>query len=198
METATAKKDYERAQFFREQEVLARENLQFVREKFDVKSGAPEVEVDKEDIASVVSKWTGVPITSINQDESDKLLNMEAHLHRRVISQEKAISALARAIRRSRAGLKSPTRPVGSFIFLGPTGVGKTELARALTSFLFGSDIALIRFDMSEYMEKHSVLEVDWVASRIRGARRGRPVDGEGQTPPIFRRAPGRDREGPS
>ena len=157
METATAKKDYERAQFFREQEVLARENLQFVREKFDVKSGAPEVEVDKEEIDAVVSKWTGVPITSINQDESEKLLNMEAHLHRRVISQEKAISALARAIRRSRAGLKSPTRPVGSFIFLGPTGVGKTELARALTSFLFGSDVALIRFDMSEYMEKHSV-----------------------------------------
>ena len=157
METATAKKDYECAQFFREQEVLARENLQFVREKFDVKSGAPEVEVDKEEIDAVVSKWTGVPITSINQDESDKLLNMEAHLHRRVISQEKAISALARAIRRSRAGLKSPTRPVGSFIFLGPTGVGKTELARALTSFLFGSDVALIRFDMSEYMEKHSV-----------------------------------------
>ena len=157
MESATAKKDYERAQFFREQEVLARENLQFVKEKFDVKSGAPEVEVDKEDIDEVVSKWTGVPITSINQDESDRLLNMEAHLHRRVISQEKAISALARAIRRSRAGLKSPTRPVGSFVFLGPTGVGKTELARALTSFLFGSDVALIRFDMSEYMEKHSV-----------------------------------------
>ena len=157
MESATAKKDYERAQFFREQEVLARENLQFVREKFDVKSGAPEVEVDKADIDEVVSKWTGVPITSINQDESDKLLNMEEHLHRRVISQDKAISALARAIRRSRAGLKSPNRPVGSFVFLGPTGVGKTELARALTSFLFGSDAALIRFDMSEYMEKHSV-----------------------------------------
>ena len=157
MESATAKKDYERAQFFREQEVLARENLQFVKEKFDVKSGAPEIQVDKEDIDEVVSKWTGVPITSINQDESDKLLNMEAHLHRRVISQEKAISALSRAIRRSRAGLKSPTRPVGSFVFLGPTGVGKTELARALTGFLFGSDVSLIRFDMSEYMEKHSV-----------------------------------------
>ena len=157
MESATAKKDYERAQFFREQEVLARENLQFVREKFDVRSGAHQVEVDKADIDEVVSKWTGVPITSINQDESAKLLNMEEHLHRRVISQEKAISALARAIRRSRAGLKSPNRPVGSFVFLGPTGVGKTELARALTNFLFGSDVALIRFDMSEYMEKHSV-----------------------------------------
>ena len=99
-----------------------------------------------------------MPITSVNQDESAKLLlNMEDQLHQRVISQERAISALARAIRRSRAGLKSPNRPVGSFVFLGPTGVGKTELARALANFLFGSDTALIRFDMSEYMEKHSV-----------------------------------------
>ena len=96
-------------------------------------------------------------MTSINQDESDKLLRMEGELHRRVISQEKAISAISRAIRRSRAGLKNPNRPVGSFVFLGPTGVGKTELARALANFLFGSDNALIRFDMSEYMEKHSV-----------------------------------------
>ena len=157
MESATAQKDYERAQFFREQEVLARENLLLVREKFDVKSGARQVAVDKAEIDEVVSKWTGVPITSINQDESAKLLKMEEHLHRRVISQEKAISALARAIRRSRAGLKSPNRPVGSFVFLGPTGVGKTELARALANFLFGSDTALVRFDMSEYMEKHSV-----------------------------------------
>jgi len=96
-------------------------------------------------------------MTSINQDEGDKLLRMEAELHRRVVSQEKAISALSRAIRRSRAGLKNPNRPVGSFVFLGPTGVGKTELARALAHFLFGSEHALIRFDMSEYMEKHSV-----------------------------------------
>ena len=157
MENATAQKDYERAQFFREQEVLARENLQFVREKFDVRSGGHQIEVGKAEIDEVVSKWTGVPITSVNQDESAKLLQMEEHLHRRVISQDAAISALARAIRRSRAGLKSPSRPVGSFVFLGPTGVGKTELARALANFLFGSDTALIRFDMSEYMEKHSV-----------------------------------------
>tara|TARA_B100001123_G_scaffold244274_1_gene273104 strand:- start:15390 stop:17825 length:2436 start_codon:yes stop_codon:yes gene_type:complete len=157
MENATAQKDYERAQFFREQEALARENLQFVREKFDVSSGIHNVEVEKSDIDEVVSKWTGVPATSLNQDESIKLLNMETELHARVISQDKAVSALARAIRRSRSGIKSPDRPVGSFVFLGPTGVGKTELARALTTFLFGSDKALIRFDMSEYMEKHSV-----------------------------------------
>jgi ATP-dependent Clp protease ATP-binding subunit ClpC len=157
MENAVSQKDFERAQFYREQEVSARENLQFVREKFDVKSSARKVVVTKADIDEVVSKWTGVPIASVNQDEGDKLLRMEADLHKRVISQEKAISAISRAIRRSRAGLKNPSRPVGSFIFLGPTGVGKTELARALANFLFGSDNALIRFDMSEYMEKHSV-----------------------------------------
>nr|MCS5688040.1 ATP-dependent Clp protease ATP-binding subunit [Acidimicrobiales bacterium] len=157
MENAAAQKDYEKAQFFKEQEVVARESLQYVREKFDVKAGARPAEVEKQDIDEVVSSWTGVPLTSINQDESDKLLRMEAELHRRGISQEHAVSALARAIRRSRAGLKSPNRPVGSFVFLGPTGVGKTELARALANSLFGSDSALIRFDMSEYMEKHSV-----------------------------------------
>jgi ATP-dependent Clp protease ATP-binding subunit ClpC len=157
MENAVQTKDFEKAQFYRDQEVTARENLQFVREKFDVKNAGRKVVVGKQDIDEVVSKWTGVPLASINQDEGDKLLRMEDELHRRVISQEKAISAVSRAIRRSRAGLKNPNRPVGSFVFLGPTGVGKTELARALANFLFGSDHALIRFDMSEYMEKHSV-----------------------------------------
>src|ERR687896_730508 len=157
METAVSEKNFEKAQFFREQEVQARENLQYVRERFDVKSSSRRVVVGKAEIDEVVSKWTGVPLTSINSDEGDKLLRMEEELHKRVISQETAISALSRAIRRSRAGLKSPNRPVGSFVFLGPTGVGKTELARALANFLFGSDHALIRFDMSEYMEKHSV-----------------------------------------
>src|SRR5216110_901945 len=157
MENAVSQKDFEKAQFYREQEVSARENLQFVREKFDVKSSARRVAVGKQEIDEVVSKWTGVPLASINQDEGDKLLRMEADLHKRVVSQDRAIGAVSRAIRRSRAGLKNPNRPVGSFIFLGPTGVGKTELARALANFLFGSDNALIRFDMSEYMEKHSV-----------------------------------------
>jgi ATP-dependent Clp protease ATP-binding subunit ClpC len=118
---------------------------------------ARRVAVGTQEIDEVVSKWTGVPLASINQDEGDKLLRMEQELHRRVVSQERATSAVSRAIRRSRAGLKNPNRPVGSFMFLGPTGVGKTELARALANFLFGSDNALIRFDMSEYMEKHSV-----------------------------------------
>ena len=158
LESAVTQKDFERVQYLKDQEANARENLQTrLREKIDVTSATRKIVVSKTDIDEVVSKWTGVPIASINQEEGDKLLRMEEELHRRVISQEKAISAISRAIRRSRAGLKSPQRPVGSFIFLGPTGVGKTELARSLANFLFGSDNALIRFDMSEYMEKHSV-----------------------------------------
>jgi ATP-dependent Clp protease ATP-binding subunit ClpC len=158
LESAVTQKDFERVQYLKDQEANARENLQSrLKEKFDVTSTTRKIIVGKTEIDEVVSKWTGVPIASINQEEGDKLLRMEEELHRRVISQERAISAISRAIRRSRAGLKSPARPVGSFIFLGPTGVGKTELARSLANFLFGSDGALIRFDMSEYMEKHSV-----------------------------------------
>jgi ATP-dependent Clp protease ATP-binding subunit ClpC len=104
-----------------------------------------------------VARWTGIAVTSIKEDEQQKLLRIEVELHKRVISQDKSITALARAIRRSRAGLKAPGRPVGCFLFLGPTGVGKTEVARRLAEFLFGSEKSLIRFDMSEYMEKHSV-----------------------------------------
>jgi ATP-dependent Clp protease ATP-binding subunit ClpC len=157
LDVAVAERNLEKAWLFREQEAHARESLQVVRERLDVKAGSRRATVGKAEIDEVVSKWTGVPLTSITEDEGNKLLRMEDELHRRVVSQGKAISALSRAIRRSRAGLKSPTRPVGSFIFLGPTGVGKTELARALANFLFGSDHSLIRFDMSEYMEKHAV-----------------------------------------
>ncbi len=156
-EQAASQKDFDRAQYYRDQEAAARENLALVRERFDVRPNQRKVVVGRSEIDEVVSKWTGVPLASINQDESDKLMRMEEELHRRVISQEQAISAVSRAIRRSRAGLKNPARPVGSFMFLGPTGVGKTELARALAHLLFGSEHALIRFDMSEYMEKHSV-----------------------------------------
>ncbi len=156
-EAAASDKNLERAWLYREQEVQARETLQVVREKLDLKASAGRVLVGRAEIDEVVSKWTGVPLTSISEAEGDKLLRMEEELHRRVVSQDKAISAVSRAIRRSRAGLKNPSRPVGSFMFLGPTGVGKTELARALANFLFGSDASLIRFDMSEYMEKHAV-----------------------------------------
>jgi ATP-dependent Clp protease ATP-binding subunit ClpC len=150
--SAVAVRDYEGPGHYRQQEAAA-------EDAGSSGAQAPErrVVVGKKEIDEVVAKWTGIPLASVTQDESEKLLRMEAALHERVISQDQAISALSRAIRRSRAGLKSPNRPVGSFVFLGPTGVGKTELARALAGFLFGSDSALVRFDMSEYMEKHAV-----------------------------------------
>ncbi len=113
--------------------------------------------VTRDDIEDVIARWTGIPISSLKEEESQKLLRIEVELHQRVIAQRPAISALARSIRRSRAGLKNPQRPVGSFLFLGPTGVGKTEVARSLAEFLFGSERAMVRFDMSEFMEKHSV-----------------------------------------
>ncbi|MFV0388742.1 MAG: ATP-dependent Clp protease ATP-binding subunit [Pyrinomonadaceae bacterium] len=116
-----------------------------------------DVEVTKDDVEEVIARWTGIPVQAIKEDEAEKLLKLEEKLQEKIISQKPALSALARAIRRSRAGLKNPSRPVGSFLFLGPTGVGKTEVARKLSEFLFDSEKALIRFDMSEFMEKHTV-----------------------------------------
>jgi len=156
MENAIANHEFEKARFYSDEERKERENLRALREKYHLDESSTGV-VGREDIEDVVSRWTGVPITSIKEEETQKLLRIEEELHKRIISQEKAISALARAIRRSRAGLKSPNRPIGSFLFLGPTGVGKTEVARTLAHFMFGSDKALVRFDMSEFMEKHSV-----------------------------------------
>jgi ATP-dependent Clp protease ATP-binding subunit ClpB len=123
-------------------------------------------QVTPEDIAEIVSRWTGIPVTSLMESEKQKLLRLEAHLHQRVVGQDEAVAAVAAAIRRARAGLKDPNRPIGSFLFMGPTGVGKTELARALAEFLFDSSEAMVRIDMSEYMEKHSV-------SRLIGAPPG-------------------------
>jgi ATP-dependent Clp protease ATP-binding subunit ClpB len=123
-------------------------------------------QVTEADIAEIVAKWTGIPVNSLLESERQKLLKLESHLHERVIGQQEAVSAVAAAIRRARAGMKDPGRPIGSFLFMGPTGVGKTELARALAQFLFDSDDALVRLDMSEYMEKHSV-------SRLVGAPPG-------------------------
>jgi len=156
MENAIANHEFEKARFYSDEERKERENLRALREKHHLDESSTGV-VGREDIEEVVSRWTGVPVNSIKEEESQKLLRIEEELHKRVISQDKAISALARAIRRSRAGLKSPNRPIGSFLFLGPTGVGKTEVARTLAQFMFGSEKSLVRFDMSEYMEKHSV-----------------------------------------
>jgi ATP-dependent Clp protease ATP-binding subunit ClpC len=156
MENAIANHEFEKARFYSDEERKERENLRQLREKYNLDDTSTGV-VSKDDIEDVVARWTGVPMTSIKEEEINKLLRIEEELHKRVISQEKAINALSRAIRRSRAGLKSPKRPAGSFLFLGPTGVGKTEVARALAEFLFGSEKSLIRFDMSEFMEKHSI-----------------------------------------
>jgi ATP-dependent Clp protease ATP-binding subunit ClpC len=156
MENAIANHEFEKARFYSDEERKERENLRQLREKYNLDDTSTGV-VAKDDIEDVVARWTGVPMTSIKEEEINKLLRIEEELHKRIISQEKAINALSRAIRRSRAGLKSPKRPSGSFLFLGPTGVGKTEVARALAEFLFGSEKSLIRFDMSEFMEKHSI-----------------------------------------
>ncbi len=142
--------------FFHDDAPSGREQVEVLREEWSL-AGEGLQPVTKADIDDVVSRWTGIPVTALEEEESEKLLRMEEELHQRIVSQDTAISAVARAIRRTRAGLKNPNRPVGSFLFLGPTGVGKTEVARGLAEFLFSSERNLIRFDMSEYMEKHSV-----------------------------------------
>src|SRR5881296_27916 len=156
IECAISAQEFEKAARYRLEEDLEQENLQVIKERWKLKTTVP-LKVTREDIEEVIARWTGIPISSLHEEEMSKLLRMEEELHKRLISQDKAISALSKAIRRSRAGLKSPRRPVGSFLFLGPTGVGKTEMAKSLAAFLFGSENAMIRLDMSEYMEKHSV-----------------------------------------
>ena len=156
MENAIANHEFEKARFYSEEEQRERENLRALQEKYNIDESTIG-RVSREDIEEVVSRWTGVPVTAIKEEESTKLLRIEEELHNRVINQDQALSAIARAIRRSRVGLRSPNRPAGSFLFLGPTGVGKTEVARSLAAFLFATERSLIRFDMSEFMEKHSV-----------------------------------------
>ena len=145
------------------------EELKKLTAQIDGKASATRMlkeEVDEEDIARIVSKWTGIPVSKMLEGEVKKLVNMEDRLRQRVVGQDEALERVANAIRRSRAGLSDPKRPIGSFIFLGPTGVGKTELARALAEFLFDDEHAMVRIDMSEYMEKHAV-------SRLIGAPPG-------------------------
>jgi ATP-dependent Clp protease ATP-binding subunit ClpC len=149
-------RDYEKAARFRDEEVALRRIFNEQRDAWMRESGVESV-VDEQDIAELISKTTGIPVSRMFEEEAEKLLNMEVKLHERVIGQEVAIAAVSEAVRRGRAGLKDPNRPIGSFLFLGPTGVGKTELARALAQFMFDDPDAMVRIDMSEYMEKHSV-----------------------------------------
>ncbi len=153
---AIAVGDYERAARLKEETEKLQKEVEKLKKEWMEKEGVKE-EVTEEDVARVVSRWTGIPVSRMMESESEKLLHMEERIHQRVIGQDEAVRSVAEAIRRGRAGLKDPRRPVGSFLFVGPTGVGKTELAKALAEFLFDSEDAMIRLDMSEFMEKHSV-----------------------------------------
>ena len=183
-EDALATQEYDLAAQLREQEVQIDEKIKQLEAEWRNEQEQEEVVVKKEDIAEVVSMWIGVPVVQLGDDETSRLLNMEEVLHKRIIGQDEAIIAISKAIRRARAGLKDPRRPIGNFIFLGPTGVGKTELARALAEFMFGSEDTLIRIDMSEFMEKFAV-------SRLVGAPPGYVgYDEGGQLTEAVRRKP--------
>ncbi|MBH0231744.1 ATP-dependent protease ATP-binding subunit ClpC [Halobacillus yeomjeoni] len=155
-DAAVQSQEFEKAASLRDSEQRLRDELEQTKDEWKEKQGQEDSEVTVEDIASVVSTWTGVPVSKMTKDESERLLALEETLHNRVIGQDEAVKSISKAIRRARAGLKDPKRPIGSFIFLGPTGVGKTELARALAESMFGDEDSMIRIDMSEYMEKHS------------------------------------------
>ena len=154
---AIDKQDYEKAAALRDEEHTLRAEIDEKRAAWEQKKTTAKDTVGEEEIAQVVAGWTGIPVKKMTEEESERLLHLEELLHKRVIGQSEAVSAVSRAIRRARAGLKDPKRPIGSFIFLGPTGVGKTELCRALGEAMFGDEDTLIRLDMSEYMEKHTV-----------------------------------------
>ncbi|MBS7299366.1 MAG: ATP-dependent Clp protease ATP-binding subunit [Eubacteriales bacterium] len=156
-QAAIIEQDFEKAAELRDKEKALREQMESGRNKWKEDTGSGEQVVSESDIADIVSDWTKIPVKKLAEEESERLKNLENVLHGRVIGQSEAVSAVARAIRRGRAGLKDPKRPIGSFIFLGPTGVGKTELSKALAESMFGTEDSIVRVDMSEYMEKHSV-----------------------------------------
>jgi ATP-dependent Clp protease ATP-binding subunit ClpC len=164
LETIQEKKDgaiqhqkYELAAQLRDQEQKLRDRIGDLEQGWHTQQSSEQLEVHEEDVAQVVAMWTGIPVMRIAQEESARLLEMESALHKRIVGQDEPIATIASAVRRARTGLKDPRRPIGSFIFLGPTGVGKTELGKALAEFMFGSEEALIKIDMSEFMERHSV-----------------------------------------
>jgi ATP-dependent Clp protease ATP-binding subunit ClpC len=184
-DTAIEERRYEDAAVLRDQEIAYQEQIESLRE--DWESDSPKhggIVVSPEDVAEVVSMWTGIPLTQLHSGETDRLLHMEESLHQRIVGQDEAVTTVAKAVRRARAGLKDPNRPIGSLIFLGPTGVGKTELAKALAEFMFGSEDALLQLDMSEFMERHTV-------ARLVGAPPGYVgYDDAGQLTEAIRRRP--------
>ena len=156
-EEAVRSQDFEKAATLRDKEHEAKDKLEKEKQKWESKNSKEVITLTEEDIAEVISSWTRIPVKKLTQDENEKLRNLEKSLHERVVGQNEAVEAVAKAIRRGRVGLKDPNRPIGSFLFLGPTGVGKTELSKALAESLFGNEDSMIRIDMSEYMEGHSV-----------------------------------------
>ncbi len=160
MSEAVSEQDFERAATLRDEQKTLRSQLEKQKKQWEEDSSNTRAQVTAEDIAKTVSDWSGIPVSELSKEESDRLLALEDELHSRVIGQDEAVVSVARAVRRSRAGLKDPNRPIGSFIFLGPTGVGKTELTKALAHSMFGDDNAMLRLDMSEYMEKHTVAKL--------------------------------------
>ena len=182
-EAAVKNQEFEKAAELRDKEKELEKELEELQEEWQQTRGRNDMVVETEDIAQIVSSWTGIPVTKLEETETKKLLKLEEHLHERVVGQDEAIKAVSQAVRRARAGLKDPKRPIGSFIFLGPTGVGKTELARTLAEAMFDDEDAMIRIDMSEYMEKHAV-------SRLVGSPPGYVGHEEGGqlTEPVRRR----------
>ncbi len=183
-EKAVEEQDFDEAEKLRVQEGELRASLEQLRLGLRSEQDAEGLRVTEEDIAEIVSMWTGVPVAQMANEETERLLNMETALHERIVGQDEAISIVAKAVRRARTGLKDPKRPIGSFLFLGPTGVGKTELAKALSEYMFGSEEALLQLDMSEFMERHSV-------ARLVGAPPGYVgYDDAGQLTEAVRRRP--------
>jgi ATP-dependent Clp protease ATP-binding subunit ClpC len=174
-ETAAADQEYEKAAQLKEKERLIQQKYRDGYNEWRSRVDSEIVTLDDDEVAEIVSNWTGIPLRKLEETDSEKLLTLESALHERIVSQDEAITAVAKSIRRARSGLKDPRRPIGAFLFLGPTGVGKTELAKALAEYLFGDDKALVRFDMSEYMERFSV-------SRLIGAPPGYVGYDEGGT----------------
>ena len=156
-EEAVRLQKFEKAATYRDKQRKLKEKYEEEQKKWKNKNNKMLTNITEENIAEVISSWTGIPAKKITEDENERLKNLEKTLHERVIGQDEAVEAVAKAIRRGRVGLKDPKRPIGSFLFLGPTGVGKTELSKALAESLFGDENAMIRIDMSEYMEPHSV-----------------------------------------
>ena len=182
-EEAVAHEDFEKAANLRDQKKQLQNEMVERRKEWEQKRTSKVETVGEEEVAEIVSSWTGIPVKRMTESEAERLMHLEEILHRRVIGQDEAVKAVSKAVRRARAGLKDPNRPIGSFIFLGPTGVGKTELCKALGEALFGDEDSLIRIDMSEYMEKHSV-------SRMIGSPPGYVGHEEGGQLDVYKRQP--------